>query len=230
MEVSHFYRGQDPRELPFYTQTDTADASGVPRSTLRSWLKPPHGLFFQGQGIDRPLIQGPEGVEGRLSFFNLIEAFAVGSLRNVEGMTMRAVRVAHWTAQKRLSIDRPFLSDDIWVSGDLYWLKDEESVNLSRAGQYALTKVIESYLNRIVFQSGVPLQWFPMIPYRHASQSVLIDPRVQFGQPVIADGGISTQIIAELFDAGSSIEKIAGDYGVGEEDVGDALLFERVTL
>lgn len=62
-DVRLFDVSRDPRERPIFNVTEAADYVGVPRSTLRHWIKPPKN--------GRALI---ETQNGKLSFLNLLEA------------------------------------------------------------------------------------------------------------------------------------------------------------
>ena len=56
---------------------------------------------------------------------------------------------------------------------------------------------------------------------------VVIDPRIAFGRPVIAQGGIATEVIHQRFIAGDSPKEIASDFEVSESIVLEALRFEQ---
>ena len=55
---------------------------------------------------------------------------------------------------------------------------------------------------------------------------VVIDPRIAFGQPVIAGTGIRTSIIAERFEAGESIEELVAEYGRTAREIEEAIRSE----
>jgi uncharacterized protein (DUF433 family) len=54
---------------------------------------------------------------------------------------------------------------------------------------------------------------------------VVVDPLRQFGEPVVRS--VPTTVIAELFDAGDSVESIAELYELERDDVEAALRYER---
>jgi len=74
---------------------------------------------------------------------------------------------------------------------------------------------------------GVPIKLYPFMrsqPPREQPRTVVIDPRVSFGRPVVAGTGIPTAVLAEQFKAGDSVPVLAKDYGASEEAVWDAML------
>ena len=56
----------------------------------------------------------------------------------------------------------------------------------------------------------------------------MIDPRIAFGRPIVARKGSSTSAIAERIDAGESLDDIAADYDLGQFEIEQAVLYERV--
>ena len=54
-----------------------------------------------------------------------------------------------------------------------------------------------------------------------------IDPRIAFGRPVAATAGVRTDVIFDRFGAGDSPTEVAGDYGVGESAIFEALRCEQ---
>jgi len=61
---------------------------------------------------------------------------------------------------------------------------------------------------------------------REQPRSVVIDPRVSFGRPVIAGTGIPTAVLAGQFKAGGTVPVLAKEYGADEEAVWDAIRCE----
>jgi uncharacterized protein (DUF433 family) len=55
----------------------------------------------------------------------------------------------------------------------------------------------------------------------------VIDPRVSFGRPVLAQGGVRTEVIQDRFIAGDSPREMAEDFGVNEAAILEALRFEQ---
>jgi len=79
--------------------------------------------------------------------------------------------------------------------------------------------------------SGAPIRLFPFsrssLADKHQPKTVVVDPRLAFGRPVISEIAVPTAIIIDRFRAGDSLAEMAGDYGVREEDIEEALRFEQ---
>jgi uncharacterized protein (DUF433 family) len=225
------YGGRNPAELPLYSVRQAAHHLHLSRATLRSWVQGRSYPTTGGTGFFQPLLQRPDPGNPRLSFHNLVEAHVLRALRVDHGVPMSAVRSALDYAQKELGIDRLLLREELRAApGQLFLDRYGQLVNLSRAGQLAMAKILESYLARVDRDPrGLPARLFPF-PSRHpgeAPKSIAIDPQISFGRPVIARRGISTAILAERLDAGESVQELAFDYDLAESEVEEAILYER---
>jgi uncharacterized protein (DUF433 family) len=70
---------------------------------------------------------------------------------------------------------------------------------------------------------------YPFLSAAAPSQerSIVIDPRIAFGRPVVQRKGISTSAIADRIDVGESVDNIAADYELGPSEIEHAVLYER---
>ncbi len=57
-------------------------------------------------------------------------------------------------------------------------------------------------------------------------RTIVVDPRLGFGQPVIAGTGIGTRIVAERYRAGEPSRALAEDYGLDLDRIEDAIRCE----
>jgi uncharacterized protein (DUF433 family) len=56
---------------------------------------------------------------------------------------------------------------------------------------------------------------------------IAIDPQIACGRLVLIKAGVSTQIIAERIDVGERIEGLVADYDITEEEIQEAILYQR---
>lgn len=72
---------------------------------------------------------------------------------------------------------------------------------------------------------GVPekIVLFPGTSSGPSSASIVVDPRLSFGRPVVDGFGVRSSIISERFMANESIEDIARDYAVPPEAIQNAI-------
>ena len=166
-----------------------------------------------------------------LSFWNLIEAHVLRSLRADHGVSIDAVRKAVSYAERQLKIERLLLSAELCSdAGRLFLDRYGELINLSASGQLAMRQVMMNYLKRVRWDElQLPIRLHPFLTGEAASAEmpIAIDPRISFGRPVLVNRGISTAVIAERLDAGESVNDLAADYELTTHDVELAVLYER---
>jgi len=221
----------DMRNQPAYTLAEAARYLKLASATLRSWVV---GRDYpKGEGVAhfRPLIHPPERHPPTLSFWNLIEAHVLRSLRTEHGVSIQALRKALAYAEKTLDINRLLLSKELRThAGKVLLDRYGELIDLSASGQIAMRRMFEAHLARVVWD-----EWqFPVRLYPFTSGSSLadgrpiaIDPNIAFGRPVMVRMGISTHAIAERIDAGESVDDVARDYDLTPPEVEEAVLYER---
>lgn len=228
---SRIYSGRDPRDLPIYTVGEAARYLRLSPATLRSWVAGRSYPRVGDQGYFEPLIAGPELTDSRLSFHNLVEAHVLRALRVAHRVPMAEIRTALNYAEKHFGIDRLLIREDLKAApGSLFLDKYGQLINLGRAGQLAMKRVLHAHLQGIEHDlQGLPCRFYPL-PTEHSTASpklIVINPRISFGRPVLASRSISTAAIADRIDAGDSIEEVARDYGLANDEVEEAIIYER---
>lgn len=220
------FTSTDPRQLPLYSVTEAARFIGLPRRTVRDWV---HGRRQTSGTHSDPIIRIPNFQDGRLSFNNLVEVHVLSALRQKHRVPMVAIREGIRYAEREMQIAHPLLRDELRAGlGEMFFDTIFGYVNLSRSGQYAIRKIVEIYLERVERDmSQLPMRLYPMIAAAPGSTSVVIDPRVSFGQPVVAKASVPTAIIVQLYNANASVEEVAEEYGLTVKDVSDVLLYEQ---
>lgn len=213
----------DVREIPAYTVGEAAHYLGVPKSTMRSW--------FAGQRGFRAVIRPADPKTLGLSFSNLVEAYVLTAIRRRHHVALPTIRRALDYLVRKLGVKRPLIEKEFATNGvDLFVDHLGEIINISRHGQVEMADLIRAYLERIDRDAkGLPIKLYPFIRTqapREQPRTVVIDPRVSFGRPVIADTGIPTAVLAEQFKAGDPVPLLAKEYGAKEEAVWDAIRCE----
>ncbi|MGE0554264.1 MAG: DUF433 domain-containing protein [Gemmatimonadales bacterium] len=222
---------QDVRSTPAYTVAEAARYVKLPPATLRSWVVGRSYPRRGGKGFFEPLIALPEPSRPLLSFWNLVEAHVLKALRTEHGVPIRAVRNALDTAERELGTDRLLLRPELRTeAGDLLVEKYGELVNLSKSGQLAMKKVLESHLKRVEWdRDQFPIRLYPPTLRRshEGRNGIAIDPEVAFGRPTVLGSGVTTAVIADRVDAGETLQEIAADYDLDPAIVEEAVVYER---
>jgi uncharacterized protein (DUF433 family) len=173
-----------------------------------------------------------------LSFVNLVEAHVLDAIRRTHGIALPNVRKAIQFVERKLGSRYPLAEKTFETDGiDLFVQEYGQLINVSRELQLAMKTVLEAYLQRIERDaSGLAIRFYPFTRDRMPSlavgkepRSVVIDPRVSYGRPVLVGTGIPTSILAERYKAGDSIKALADDYDVPTDEIEEAIRCELQT-
>jgi uncharacterized protein (DUF433 family) len=211
-------RSADVPERPAYTVAEAARYLELPAATLQYWV---------ARGRAEPVIRTPE--PRFLSFINLVEAHVLSALRR-DRMSLQSIRRAVEFLREKFRSEHPLADKTLATDGlDIFVERYGELINASRQGQLAMREVLLSHLRRLErAPSGVVVRLYPFVR-RHGPdepRTVMIDPHVQFGRPVLVGSGIPTAVIAGRFKAGESVQELARDYARNSEDIQEAIRAE----
>jgi Protein of unknown function (DUF433). len=172
-----------------------------------------------------------------LSFNNVIEIFVLDELRRRHTFSLQHLRrvLRHFEIAFP-SVDHPLVKLDLRVGNhQLFARHGRKLENLSLEGQLAMEEVLRTFLTRIendASGTGI-LRLYPFVTKQReadAPRTVMMDPRVSFGRPVLSASGVPTGVIADRFRAGESIGSIAEDIDQTTKEVEEAIRFETVRV
>lgn len=222
----------DTRSLPAYTFVEAALYLRIPTDTLRNWVRGRHYQTEQGKQFFEPLIKLPEINATELSFTNLVEAHVLRAIRMEHKVPLAQIRIALSFIQEELKLTHPLIQKDLLKTDgqSIYVEYLERLLDASKGGQIAIRETLDIYLTRIeTDEAGIAARLFPFIhPDKKDDQKlIVIDPAVSFGRPVIAGTGIPTRVVAELHEAGDSLDDLALDYDCDRALIQVAVEYER---
>lgn len=222
----------DTRNQPAYTLPEAARYLKVPDATLRSWVVGRPYPKASGVGRSLPLIYPASRNPAALSFWNLVEAHVLRSLRTDHGVSLKALRQALLYAEKSLKIERLLLRKELCTdAGQVFLDRYGQLISLSASGQLAMRRLFDEHLKRVEWdQWKFPVRLYPFVSSEAtaATRPIAIDATVAFGRPVVQRLGISTAAIAQRIDAHETVEELAADYGLSPTEIEQAVLYERV--
>lgn len=218
-------------EAPAYTVPEAARYLRLPVATLRSWVLGRRYPIAEGTGQFHAFIKPASRKPPLLSFSNLIEAHVLRSLRTEHGVPVKKLRAALDYAEKALGIDRLLLSPDLRTeAGRLLLRRYGELIDLSASDQLALRHLFDEHLKRVEWDATrFPVRLYPFLTSTSSGEkrTIVIDPRIAFGRPIVGRTGISTSAIADRIDAGEAVEDVASDYDLRSAEVEEAVVYER---
>jgi uncharacterized protein (DUF433 family) len=221
----------DVRDIPAYSVSEAAHYLGLPASTLRAWFVGQEYLRAGKHGYFHAVIKPADSKRLSLSFSNLVEAYVLSAIRRKHHIGLQTIRKGLRYLRERLGAERPLLEEQFATRGaELFVERLGEIINLTKHGQLEMADLIRAFLERVERdRNGLPIKLFPFMrtqPLRGQPRTIVIDPRVSFGRPVIAGTGIPTAVLAEQFKAGDSVSVLAKEYGAEEEAIWDAIRCE----
>lgn len=222
---------RDPLEVPLYTVQQAAGYLGVASSTVRTWVA---GMDYpvaqKRQGRFKELIDVSPEKPTRLTFNNLIEAYVLTTLRRQHKVPLSAVRNAIANVRTELGDPRPLLSQDFVTDGARIYLEHVaglQDVSTKGGKQLAMREVLKG-LKRIERDPrGIAMRLFPYLDNPDEPQVISIDPRFSFGRPTIKDSRVQVEVVADLVNAGETVERVAKEFGVGAAAVRQAVAWHE---
>lgn len=225
--ATNLYGAKDPRALPNYSVSEAAAYLRLPRSTLRAWLL--------GMGKFKPVIAVALKKPPTLSFFNLVEAHVLNSIRAQHRVP--EIRRALQFVEGELGVDRPLVRKTFQTDGvDLFVEHLGKLLNVTKDGQLAMREVLAAHLRRLDFdRDGFAERLFPFTRggvhgglELEDPRSVVFDPRIAFGRLVLVGTGIPTAVLVDRFVAGDTLEDLAADYGIQRGSIEEAIRCENL--
>jgi len=188
---------------------------------------------YWGSGLDENIRYTFGEIDNRaINFLSLIEFYTFFKLRE-KGVSSVQIKRLHNELSQVLSTRYPFAkAQDIYVEGRktkktikkfIYYNYLDSLIKLDKKHQFYLS-FMENFLEKIEFDdNNFAVRFFPL----ENSKNVVVDPKHQFGQPVINGTNIKTQTIFSLYKGGETLEDISILYNLSKDKVEDAIIFQK---
>lgn len=209
---------QDLRYKPLYSLVEVSRYARVQPNTLRSWARSGDGSLVVPAG---------HNTVAPLSFINLIETHVLLALRRTHMVPMRRIRTAIEWLKDMYQTEHPLAELDLETDGyDVFVREFGLPISASRKGQIGINEILSRYLQRIERDPNrIPVRFFPLT-YDASPKTVVMDPAVAYGRPVIKGTRIATLMVFERYSGGESLIDIANDYDLEVVAVEEALRCE----
>lgn len=215
-----------------YTAPEAARIVGMRPQTLRRWLLGyDHGKMDEELRHESPLWRpqyAPTEDEGvLLGFRDLIEARIINKLR-AKQIGLPTIRICLARAREIIGQDHPFSTSQFKTDGRIIFLEitrglDEPQLIDLKRGQGVFNRVVAPSLADIDFGSEGAERWWLL----QGKKTIVADPERAFGQPIIAETGITTARVVQAVKAEGSVAKVAQVYEIKPRLIRDALAYEN---
>lgn len=219
-----------PLGIGYYTIPEAARLLKIAPRSIARWLG---GYRYEthGKSAYMPPLWEPELPAAEhhleLSFRDLIELRFVKAFMDA-GLGLKVIRVCLDYAKGCVSNSHPFSTRKFRTDGKTIFLesaaqsRDPELLDL-RKQQYVLRDVIAKTFKDLDIEDDAVARWRP---YR-GKQTIVIDPKRLFGQPIAASIGVPTMVLFDDVEAEGSIERAAHLFEVDKSVLNDAINFEK---
>jgi uncharacterized protein (DUF433 family) len=215
-----------------YTASEAARMVGMSPQTLRRWLL---GYDHARKGEDyrheqplwRPQYLPGEDDEFLLGFRDLVEARIVNALRG-KRIGLPTIRICLDRAREIVGQDHPFSTSQFKTDGKTIFLEitrglDEPQLIDLKRSQGVFNRVVSPSLADLDFGPDGAERWWLL----QGKKTIVADPDRAFGQPIIAEAGITTARVAQAVEAEGSIARVAQIYEIKPRLIRDALAYEH---
>jgi uncharacterized protein (DUF433 family) len=214
-----------------YEPNEVARLLQMRPSRVRRWL---FGYQFEYRSRKRqrtPLVHRAKPEVRYASFLDLVELLFARAFLG-QGISVQRMRRALDEARDVLSMDHPFSRQMFFTDGkELYLTVRSRSgvpslLQLLSGGQWVIAPVVLQYARQIDFAkvTGEAERWWPM----GRAVPVVLDPAVSFGAPTLADTGIRTAVVYDLYLAeGRRASTVATWMGIEPATVQAAVRYEE---
>lgn len=212
-----------------YTPAEAARLLRIPAGKIARWLR---GHEVKGKWYDRLWRPQVDLADGKiyLGFRDLMEMRTAHAFMQV-GLSAIMVRRAIDEARNLTDDERPLSTKKFFTDGRSIFLEivdesgDQKLLDLFKR-QYAFKRIMEASLKDVEFDGAAPSRWWPMTK----AQKILVDPERAFGQPIEAESGVPTAVLAAAASAEGSAEIAARLWQVSVPAIKRAVKFENELL
>lgn len=179
------------------------------------------------KGLTTPdLIEVP-GKELLISFEDLVSMRVIATLRAL-GVTWKRIHRAEDWLRETTNYPRPFAIERVWTeTTDVFAEFHEGFIAASKGGQMVFADLIGSYLQSVQDMIFIPHNGVRVADAWMPHHAVVMNPRVQFGDPCIKGTRIRTRILWQMWNGGDSTEYLERSFKLSEEQINSALEWEN---
>jgi uncharacterized protein (DUF433 family) len=204
-----------------FTAAEVALFAKLHPTTVKRWFFSNH----MGKAV-----MPPSGMDNKtLSFWDLVQAMAVRSIRREKNVPLPKIREAVQRAETNYGLTHIFARphQTVLFMGDIfiYPAGQEAPVQLTgkRPHQLAIRHLVEPYQRDLAFDASGLATLFTA--FRFADQAVIIDPAIRFGEPFVQSCGYSARTLYEAVLSEGGVAQAANAFAVEEAAVDAAFRY-----
>lgn len=212
-----------PEAALYLTATIKRD---VPERTLLRPVSSRRLIYWIRVGLTTPTLAHVPGRELLITFEDMVSMRVISLLRAL-GVTWPKIHSAEKWLREQTGYERPFAVKRVWTeTRDVFADFPSGFIAASRQGQLAFADLLGEYLQPVedlTFSrhNGVHVAatWTPHV-------DVLINPRIQFGEPCIEGSRLSTRMLWRMWNGGDSLSYLMRAFELSQQQIENALEWE----
>ena len=202
-------------DLEMYSESDAARLLGVAPQTFGRWLDG----YAAADGTRRPPILRAEpaacdsSTRRFVTWGEFIEAGHLAAYRGHQRMPLQKLRQYASMWQRSCDVPHPLARRELCTTPGSH-LNDNGAVT---------AESVTAFFDRIDFEGDIPVRYWPDGRNAH----IVVDPRRQFGTPIIEGTRMGTEVLHGMYTAGDPAEWLAHAYSLDLVQVEAAIRFEQ---
>lgn len=178
-------------------------------------------------GLMSPDLINIRGNELLISFEDLVSMRIISILKALGVSWVKIHRAEEWLREKT-GYPRPFAIERVWTeTEDVFSEFHDTFIVASRHGQLAFTTLLEQYLKPIEDMSFKQYHDVYVADTWKPHRDILIDPRIQFGEPCIKGTRVRTRVLSDLVKGGDSPSYLMQTFDLSINQINHALEWEQ---
>lgn len=178
-------------------------------------------------GLMSPELRHVKGKDLLISFEDLISMRVIAILRSL-GVSWPKIHKAEDWLRSETGYPRPFAIERVWTETvEVFAEFHDGFIAASRGGQLVFNEMVEQYLRSVQDMIFVPHNGVNVADSWTPHEDVMINPRIQFGEPCVKDTRMRTRVIWQMRNGGDSISYLTRAFNLTELQVEHALEWEH---
>lgn len=210
-------------ERPLYGFPQVDDLLGLAAGTARRWIDG----YTRDKREYAPVVRAEHTGDEAVTWGEFIEVGLLAQYRDLN-VPLQRLRPVVQLLREELGVPYPLAHARPWVNQRDLVVRAQELVGIDaelrfvvpRTGQIVLADRADAFFQRVRWAEDEAVSFAI-----EADSSVLVDPLRSFGSPSV--GGIRTDVLAELVEAGETVGRVARVYNLARELVDQAVDYER---
>lgn len=161
-----------------------------------------------------------------VNFLTMIEVYVFNTLLE-KGISRKKIKKFHKELARKFNNQFPFANKTLYYSKSDIYTDEQKDVYFDSTMNYIINDFIIPFADKIDFseQTNRAVRFYP----QGKDSSIVVDPNIQFGRPIIKGTRITIDVIQDLLKKETEHEEIAFMYDIDEKSISEIIDFYKTT-